>query len=212
MIEELNPNDDVQKLERELGMPDGWLLSLLKEESDWSFVIRLHALFEAALVHVINAKLNKPELREFVERLNMRGPISKPALGKGLKVLDPKHARVIKMLSEIRSHCVNNVRNVAFGFDGYIDGLEPRKQQQLLRAFEDFVAAEVPVDDHGKKVPRDEFVRRGTRLAFWVAATLLLAEVYGQQELAETLARGFAQFTPGDRFGDGKGLRGKLPA
>jgi hypothetical protein len=47
------PFADAQKLERELGMPDGWFRALYKEDSDWAFVIKLHALLEAAVAHVI---------------------------------------------------------------------------------------------------------------------------------------------------------------
>jgi hypothetical protein len=204
MTEERSPSNDVQKLERELGMPTDWFRSLLKEESDWSFVIKLHALLEAALVHVINAKLSRPELRELVERLSMGGRVSKTAFGKALKVLEPKHERFIEALSSIRNDCIHDVRNVAFKFAGYVEGLEPKKQQRLLSTFGDFLVDEIPLGD--KKIPRDDFVRRGTRAAFWLAATLVLAELYLEKELADILAmelslsKGLSQF-PFDEHG-----------
>lgn len=162
---------------------------MLKEESDWSFVIKLHALFEAAIAHVINHKLNRPELQEFVERLNMHGSTSKIALGAALKVLQPQDARFVGVLSAIRNDCVHHVRNVAFRFDEYVGGLEQGRRDSLLAAFVGLIRDEVPLND-AKMIPRDEFVRRKPRFAFWVAATVFLARLYAQKELAEKLAKG----------------------
>jgi len=123
--EERNPYGDVQKFERALGMPQGWFLSLLKEDEsdDWSFVIKLHALLEAAVAHVIIAKMELPEAQDFVARLNMQGQTSKTTLGKARRVLESKHVTFITALSTIRNECVHDVRNVDFMFAGYVEHL-----------------------------------------------------------------------------------------
>ncbi len=210
MSEQRNSYEDVEKLERELGMPDGWFHSLLrKEESDWSFVIKLHALFEAAVAHVINAKLNRPELDAFVERLNMHGPISKTALAKALNLLEPRHARIIGALSSIRNDCVHDVRNLTFQFSEYVKGLEQGRREGFLAAFVDLIRDEIPLGDD-MRMPRDDFVCRHTRHAFWVAATVVLADLYTSKELAQRLASG--TLTLKELLGTPGMLSGKAPS
>jgi hypothetical protein len=196
--------DEVTELERELGLPHNWYSSLLKRsgESDWSFVIKLHALFEAATAHAIHASLNRPELKEFVERLNMRGMTSKTALGQALGVLTPAHVRFLNELSRIRNDCIHDVRNVTFRFDGYIDRLEPDQRNGLLLLF-DVLRDPMPIAA-GESIPRNEFVRRNTRTSLWIVAYILLAKIYVEKERAEKLARGIAGMTLRDLFGSGK--------
>lgn len=42
----------ILELESKIGVKSGFFASLL-EEDDWSFVIKLHALFEAACTHLL---------------------------------------------------------------------------------------------------------------------------------------------------------------
>jgi hypothetical protein len=47
---------NIKDIERDLGLPIGFLVTL-KEEDDWSFIIKLHALFEAAYSHLLSQTL-----------------------------------------------------------------------------------------------------------------------------------------------------------
>jgi hypothetical protein len=199
------PFADVKKLERELGLPDGWYFSLLKETSDWAFVIKLHALFEAALVHVIDANLKRPELRDHIERLAVHGRLGKVAVAKALKAIEPKHIKFIEALSGIRNDCIHDVRNVNFSFEGYIDGLPNDDRNRVLAAFSDLLQDELPLEKD-KTVSRDVLVKGNTQLAFWIAATLVLAEIYLNKELAEVLSKGFLERRLTDIFPTGPGM------
>jgi hypothetical protein len=154
-------NKHLRNFDRELGMPSEWYFGLMKEESDWAFVIKLHAVLEAALVHVIDATLDRPTLRRYVERLNVGGQLGKLAFAKALGAIDAKHERFIKALSGIRNDCVHDVRNVNFQFDGYVDGLPQDARQTFLAGFADLLLDPIPFQ--GKEVPRDDFVRQNTR-------------------------------------------------
>lgn len=75
----------VTELEGAFGLPKGFIQGLLKED-DWSFVIKLHALIEASVAHMLTARLGE-NLSEFVHGMNLRGRTSKLSLARALECL-----------------------------------------------------------------------------------------------------------------------------
>lgn len=61
--------NDVAQFEHCLGLPNGFYGQLLKEE-DWSFVVKLSALFEAACAHILMKRLHTPELEDEIAHLD----------------------------------------------------------------------------------------------------------------------------------------------
>ena len=62
----------VPLLEQKLGLESGFFESLDGEnESDWSFIIKAHALIEAAISHLLTEHLRRPELGDIFSRLDM---------------------------------------------------------------------------------------------------------------------------------------------
>jgi hypothetical protein len=103
--------------------------------------------------------------------------VGKIAVAQALGAIERKHIRFVDALSSIRNDCVHDVRNVNFSFKGYIDGLPNDDRNRLLAAFIDLLADELPIGKE-RAVSRDAFVKENTRLAFWIASTLVLAEIY----------------------------------
>lgn len=64
---------DVAELERRLGLTPKFYDGLL-EEDDWSFVVKLNALFEGACTHVLTVRLQAPELADALAHLDLRTP------------------------------------------------------------------------------------------------------------------------------------------
>jgi hypothetical protein len=58
------------ELERAVGVREGFFHRLV-DEDDWSFVIKLHALFEAACAHLLLFHFREPELADIVARLEL---------------------------------------------------------------------------------------------------------------------------------------------
>jgi hypothetical protein len=59
---ESNAFSEVDKIENIVGLPHGFYRQLLQED-DWSFVIKLNALFEAACTHILVVRLHCPQLK-----------------------------------------------------------------------------------------------------------------------------------------------------
>ena len=72
--ERLSPLVDqfLTQYELELGIPRGFMVRLLTEPDDWSFVIKLHGLLEAAMAAKVLEILRRPELAMPIRRLQMR--------------------------------------------------------------------------------------------------------------------------------------------
>ncbi|MBO7928089.1 hypothetical protein J5X91_17790 [Pseudoalteromonas sp. K222D] len=66
---------EVSELERLLGLPDDFYQGLLKED-DWSFIIKLSAVFEAAGTQALAAKLQHKEIEDSFAQLDRKRVIS----------------------------------------------------------------------------------------------------------------------------------------
>lgn len=61
--------EEIQDFESRLGLPENFYEQLLHED-DWSFVVKLNALFECACTHVLTARLHTPELADAFAQLD----------------------------------------------------------------------------------------------------------------------------------------------
>ena len=68
-----SPSDPIAwvgQFEKELNLPNGFFLNLLIKEDDWSFIIKLHALVEAAVSHLL-ASICGDRLLDIFTRLEL---------------------------------------------------------------------------------------------------------------------------------------------
>lgn len=118
--------------EAELGVTPAFFNGLL-EEDDWSFVIKLHALIEAAATHLLVEVLDKPETRDvisFLELSNSR--TGKVAFLKSMGLLeDTDSRRFIQTLSEVRNKLVHDVANVNLSLEQFVANLPDAGEKGL---------------------------------------------------------------------------------
>lgn len=127
--------DLIQMLEEKVGLQSGFLVKLY-EEDDWSFVIKLHALMEAACTHLIMAHLEKPELVDVIGRLELSGKtIGKTVILRKLHLLGEYDRRFISSLSELRNKLVHDIRFSNFTLLKYIQSLDPKSIKNFTESF-----------------------------------------------------------------------------
>lgn len=94
---------DLASLEHRLGIPKGFYARQLKED-DWSFVIKLNALFEAACAHALVTRLGAPELIDQFARLEVadrdRGKVKFLST---LGSISDEQAAFLRRLAELRN-------------------------------------------------------------------------------------------------------------
>jgi integrase len=66
----------VRQLQKEIGISEGFLEALASEGDDWSFVIKLSALMEGALTHLLTETIGRQELRDAFAHLDLGKPIT----------------------------------------------------------------------------------------------------------------------------------------
>jgi hypothetical protein len=122
-------------LESELGLPKAFFRGLL-DENDWSFVIKLHSLIEAAATRLLVIALGKPELEEIISRLELSGKTTgKLAFFESLDLLDSESRGFIQTLSEVRNKLVHNVSNVSITLEEYVESLDDSRRKGFNTVF-----------------------------------------------------------------------------
>jgi hypothetical protein len=127
--------DLVRMLEEKVGLQSDFLIKLY-EEDDWSFIIKLHALLEAACSHLIVAHLQKPELADFFGRLELSGKtVGKIVILKKLDLLSEYHRRFILSLSELRNILAHDIRYSNFTLAKYFEALDSKSKVNFAKSF-----------------------------------------------------------------------------
>ena len=127
----------IPQLEAHLGIQPGFFESLDDDkENDWSFVIKLHALIDAAVSNLLTESLWRSELSDLFARLDISNKATgKAAFVKQLGLLEEPERRFMSSMSELRNQLVHDVRNVDFDFEKYVSDMNEQKRQQFLKNF-----------------------------------------------------------------------------
>jgi hypothetical protein len=133
-----------RKAGQKFGLPERFLDDLLKEveeDSDWSFVIKAHALMETVITHVLSESLHitgadkKVEISDFIARLPMNGQNGKVSLAESLNLITKVTRNFIWRLGEIRNFYVHDLRNVGVTLEHYIFELKKNRKHEFYTAF-----------------------------------------------------------------------------
>jgi hypothetical protein len=141
----------VSSVASEIGLPTS-LIESLPEGSDWLFVVKIHAMIEASLNHlIVHALGGDKRLSEMISKLDTgdrsRG---KMAIIKALELL-PKSARqFITILSKLRNDLVHDITQFDFTFDDWMSKM-PSAEKKTFRESLSFTSPSFGDDEtHGK--------------------------------------------------------------
>jgi hypothetical protein len=164
--------DLIPLLEAKLGVKAGFFESLEHEDqNDWSFVIKLHALVEAAVSHLLTEQLHRPELASLFARLDISNKTTgKAAFVEALGLLDKPERRFMSSLSELRNMLVHDIRNVDFDLLRHVERMNRDQQAVFLNSF-NLLSTEL-TDDVRTLFHHDP------RQALWYSGMAFLGMVY----------------------------------
>lgn len=129
------PDDLITDLEHRLGLPRGFFQHLV-DEDDWSFIIKLHALFDAACTHMLLFHFQEPDLEDLISRIELSNKATGKVAFLGKLGLLGKHGRrYIASLSELRNSLVHDVRQSAFSLATWVSALSDSEIKQFAIAF-----------------------------------------------------------------------------
>ena len=99
---------EVIEIEKKLGLPKDFILSIISNDNDWEFIIKLHSLIETLINQLISHIFGK-ELEGDLSRLNIRIKLSM-IYKKGF--ISKKQLAFLENLSVLRNRYVHNIKNI----------------------------------------------------------------------------------------------------
>ncbi len=164
---------EVSELEEVLGLPKQFYKNLLQED-DWSFVIKLSALFEAASGQALSAKLQHPEIENELSYLEQANPkYGKVALMLKLNIINKSQSTFLTKLAELRNKLVHNISEVNFEWDSYTSSLDSNQKKSFANVFGHGIHETFEMQ--GVSLNRTDFTVENPKMAIWVTANEVLA-------------------------------------
>lgn len=154
------------ELERELGLPPDCLLDLPRELSDWSFVIKIAALVESAVTHLLTDEIDDERFRPLVSKLYMQGATGKLPLAKSLNIISRDEYAFSAGITGLRNTLAHDPRFLGFEFGEYLLSLPEPKRIDFFKWA-----------TRGKVYPlSDKHKMSGLRVQIWGQALVILAK------------------------------------
>lgn len=173
---------NIKEFETRLNLPEDFYLKLL-EEDDWSFVIKLSALFEAACTHILAVRLRAPEIENALAHLEQGNTrYGKIVLLKKLGAITSEQSSILSELAKLRNELAHNVSNVSFTFTSYTKDMNKDKKRNFIKWSGHGMADEIQVKD--EIMSKREFVLSNAKFAIWNTAAEVLACLYLEIESA----------------------------
>ncbi len=172
--------DGIEKTLTELSVPITFFTDMLEKDDDWSFVIKIHALIESSITHLLISALEQPVLKDVFSKTDISNvSTGRLAFVKALGLLPKKYITFIHQLSSLRNELVHDVRNINFHFEEYFDALEKKDHKKLnavLSSLGSTVKDVVPYLDKNKST--NQYVRENPRKAIGQASVSIIARIY----------------------------------
>lgn len=117
------------------GLSDNFLDRLINDDDDWSFVVRGHALLEAAFNEFLVHALGRASLSAVIPRMQLGGgKTGKLAMAKAIGGLLPGTIQFAEKFSDLRNTFVHHVTNTSFSSKQYFSGLTKTDREAWLKA------------------------------------------------------------------------------
>jgi hypothetical protein len=167
----------VRQIENSIGIREGFLSSI-RDEDDWSFVIKLHALFEAGISHLLCQTIGKEELSGVFAHLELSDKrAGKLAFVKALSLLSDADRRFISALSELRNKLVHDVRNAQFDLQAHVKSLSHDQIKSFTKNFNSY-STEGALELDGKTIPPSDVFLHDPKTGIFWSAMVTLAVIY----------------------------------
>lgn len=165
----------IGEFEKRVGLPTGFVYSLAQED-DWTFVIRIHALYETALTHILATTFGNEKLEEALAELSMAHKLK---LASACGLFDKEDRGMLHALSNLRNKLVHSVDQVKFSFFTYLS--DQNRKKKFLESFAQIWPDPIILPGD-RKVKREAFVIENPRITVWLWCQRILANVYLEHE------------------------------
>lgn len=162
------------ELEEYFSLPHGFFQNL-QNESDWSFVVSLHALLETACSVLLAEELAHPEIAEAFSKVQMGTRSNgKLAFISALELLQEHEVAFLEALGELRNKFAHNVSNTQATVASIIASMKSKRRNQCLKA----LGMEMVVSTQGVERPAANLARESPRAVIWVSSNHILKMIH----------------------------------
>ncbi|MGC2626768.1 MAG: hypothetical protein WA269_08015 [Candidatus Udaeobacter sp.] len=181
---------------RRLGLAQSPLRSL-ESDDDWSFVIKMYAILEAALNHLLKVRLNDPKLIKIVTKLptndERRGKL---ALIKTYDLLREDCRLFVQLFSKIRNTAVHDAKSFGLDLTKYVTAIKDKEKREWKKAFSSWWVLGFPDPQHPAAAQHEaagryhfETALDDPRLSIFRSCTHILAQAQVHEMNAERRRR-----------------------
>ena len=141
-------NKEIEQLEQNIELPSGYFSRILSED-DWSFIIKLSALFEAVTTEALSVKFGCSEINESISYLEYANQKSgKIVFLEKLNVINKEQFNFLKKLAELRNKLVHSISSTNFSFNDYIDNFDKNQKDRFVKIFGHRIKDETELKDN----------------------------------------------------------------
>lgn len=189
----------ILELQEKLNLPQDFFKNLL-EEDDWSFIIKLHALIEAACSSLLLHYFEEPSLKNIISRLELSNKATgKIAFLKELDLLGDTHRRFVSSLSEWRNYFVHNVQNCNSKLQEIVDAMDKETIKKFTLDFSPnestlrkFANSKIKLLDDRTiaKIDTNKLIERtksNPKMHIWLGAYHLLSSIVDMEGFSDVL-------------------------
>lgn len=126
---------DLGELEKGLGLPQNFIKGIIGTGDDWSFIIKVSALLESAITHVVTQRLDCSELELPISKLSFMGQTGKLAFAEALGLIGSTEVRLLEVIYGIRNKVVHDVKDVGFNLSSYFKSDKGKDHLDKLTMF-----------------------------------------------------------------------------
>lgn len=154
-----NVTDGLTALAQILGLRDSFLIDLIADPDDWSFVVKAHALLESIVCTVLAMHLGKRELEGvFADEVEMKARVE---MTKALGITTGEDRKAMYALGKLRNRLVHNAKDTSFTFAEYFKNRDAKKN--FCETFGHALSDPIPSTD--PPVARAEYVASNPKFA-----------------------------------------------
>jgi len=197
--ESINIDKGILDLQEKLSLPNDFFKNLL-DEGDWAFIIKLHALIEAACGSLLLYHFDEPGLKKIISRLELSNKTTgKIAFLKELELLGETNRRFVSSLSEWRNNFVHNVQNCNSKLEEIVDNMDKNSIKKFALDFSPFEATLQKFSNSKIKLLDDKTIeqidttklieraRKNPKLHIWIGAYNLLTSLVDMEGYSDYL-------------------------
>ncbi len=163
-------NNEIEDLEEYLGLKHGFFTSLQLDD-DWSFIVKLNSLFEAAVSSMVTEELARKELKSIFSNMDMgTSRYGKLAFIKELNLLPVNYIKYIETLNRLRNKFAHDISKTNHDLKTYLKTASSNTRSECRKYLNRIESTDVS----GAEMTGDEYFKKEPRTAIYLSGKLVL--------------------------------------